>query len=72
MPFCRSTIQQIFETDSSSTEQSSDGLSSALLDAIKSAMEKDQTSGVELLATLDNTLTDKVCVGSCLTRAELS
>jgi hypothetical protein len=72
MPFCRSTIQQIFETDSSTTEQSSDGLSSALLDAIKLAMETDQTSGVELLATLDNALTDKVCVGSCPTRAELT
>lgn len=61
MPFCRSTIQQIFETESTATEQSSDGLSSALLDAIKSAMEKGQTSGLELLATLDNALTDKVC-----------
>jgi mediator of RNA polymerase II transcription subunit 12 len=72
MPFCRSTIQQIFETDSSTTEQSPDGLSSALLDAVKSAMEKDQTSGVELLATLDSALTDKVCIGSCPTRAELT
>lgn len=72
MPFCRSTIQQIFETDSTSTEQSSDGLSAALLDAIKSAVEKDQTSGLELLATLDNALTDKVCVRPYLVRAELT
>ena len=72
MPFCRSTIQQIFETDSTSTEQSSDGLSAALLDAIKSAMENDQTSGLELLATLDSALTDKVCGRLCLVRAELT
>jgi mediator of RNA polymerase II transcription subunit 12 len=72
MPFCRSTIQQIFETDSSSTEQSSDSLSAALLDAIKSAMEKDQTSGLELLATLDNALTDKVCARPCLIKTRLT
>jgi mediator of RNA polymerase II transcription subunit 12 len=61
MPFCRSMIQQIFEPDSTSTEQPSDGLSAALLRAIKSALENDKPSGLELLATLDNALTDKVC-----------
>jgi mediator of RNA polymerase II transcription subunit 12 len=54
-------IQQIFEPDSTSTEQPSDGLSAALLRAIKSALENDKPSGLELLATLDNALTDKVC-----------
>jgi mediator of RNA polymerase II transcription subunit 12 len=53
-------IQQIFDSDSTSTERSSDGLPAALLIAIKTALEKDQTSGLELLATLDSTLTDKV------------
>ncbi|KAF2625958.1 hypothetical protein BU25DRAFT_492495 [Macroventuria anomochaeta] len=60
MPFCRTMVQQIFETDSTSTEQSSEGLSAALLIAIKSALEKDQPSGLELLAILDSTLTDKI------------
>ena len=61
MPFCKSMIHQIFEPDSTSTEQSSDGLSAALLGAIKLALEKDKPSGLELLATLDSALTDKVC-----------
>jgi mediator of RNA polymerase II transcription subunit 12 len=60
MPFCRTMIQQIFDSDSTSTERSSDGLPAALLIAIKTALEKDQTSGLELLATLDSTLTDKI------------
>lgn len=53
-------IQQIFESESTSTEQSTDSLSSTLLNAIKSALEKDQSAGLELLASLDNALTDKV------------
>lgn len=60
MPFCRAMIQQIFESESTSTEQSTDSLSSTLLNAIKSALEKDQSAGLELLASLDNALTDKV------------
>lgn len=60
MPFCRSMVQQIFETDATTTEHSSDDLSATLLSAIKSALEKDQSSGLELLATLDGALTDKV------------
>ena len=64
MPFCRSMIQQIFEPDSTSTERSSDCLSAALLSAIKSALDKDKPSGLELLATLDGALTDKVCAAS--------
>lgn len=60
MPFCRSMVQQIFEPDSTSTEQTSDSLSATLLNAIKSALEKDQSSGLELLASLDNVLTNKV------------
>lgn len=60
MPFCRSMVQQIFKTDTVSTEHSSDGLSATILSAIKAALEKDQSSGLELLATLDSALTDKV------------
>ncbi|KAJ4346207.1 RNA polymerase II mediator complex subunit [Ascochyta clinopodiicola] len=60
MPFCRSMVQQIFESDSVSTECSADGLSAALLSAIKSALEKDQLSALELLATLDSALTIKI------------
>lgn len=60
MPFCRCMVQQIFASDPIPTEGSSDGLSVALLNAIKSALEKDQPSGLELLATLDSVLTDKV------------
>ncbi|KAH6620139.1 hypothetical protein C7974DRAFT_363490 [Boeremia exigua] len=60
MPFCRSMVQQIFETDTSSMDHSSDNLSATLLSAIKSALEKDQSSGLELLATLDSSLTDKI------------
>jgi len=60
MPFCRSMVQQIFKTDTVSTEHSSDGLSATILSAIKTALEKDQSSGLELLATLDSALTDKV------------
>ena len=66
MPFCRSMVQQIFEQDPSSAEHSSDGLSAALLNAIKSALEKDQPSGLELLATLDSALTDKVSLMTAL------
>ncbi|XPS71130.1 RNA polymerase II mediator complex subunit [Ascochyta lentis] len=60
MPFCRSMVQQIFESDSVSAEYSTDGLSAALLSAIKSALEKDQPSALELLATLDSALTNKI------------
>lgn len=68
MPFCRTMVQQIFESDSTSTEQSPDSLSATLLKAIKSALENDQTSGLELLSTLDNALTDKVCMNLGLRR----
>ncbi|KAJ8106996.1 hypothetical protein OPT61_g9171 [Boeremia exigua] len=60
MPFCRSMVQQIFDADTSAAEQTSDNLSATLLSAIKSALEKDQSSGLELLATLDSALTDKI------------
>ena len=60
MPFCRSMIQQIFESHSISAEHPPDRLSTVLLNAIKSALENDQPSGLEILSTLDGSLTDKV------------
>ena len=41
---------------------SADALSAALLSAIKRAVEEGQSAGLELLATLDVALTDKVRV----------
>lgn len=41
---------------------SADALSAALLGAIKRVVEEGQSAGLELLATLDATLTDKVRV----------
>lgn len=43
---------------------SADALSAALLSAIKKAVEEGQSAGLELLATLDVALTDKVRVHS--------
>jgi mediator of RNA polymerase II transcription subunit 12 len=37
-----------------------DALSAALLNAVRKAIEEDQSQGLELLRTLDKSLTDKV------------
>ena len=60
MPFCQAYIEQLFGSDAASVGGSNGGVSAALLDAIKTALERDQPAGLELLATLDTSLTDKV------------
>jgi mediator of RNA polymerase II transcription subunit 12 len=60
MPFCQAYIEQLFGSDTASVGDSKGGVSAALLDAIKMALEKDQPAGLELLAALDTSLTDQV------------
>jgi mediator of RNA polymerase II transcription subunit 12 len=60
MPFCQAYIEQLFGSDTASAGESKGGVSVALLDAIKMALEKDQPAGLELLAALDTSLTDQV------------
>jgi mediator of RNA polymerase II transcription subunit 12 len=64
MPFCQAFIEQLFGSDTASTGDSTGEISAALLDAIKTSLERDQPAGLELLATLDTKLTDKVCSNS--------
>ncbi len=60
LPTCQAVIEQIFSSDSNLSGDSTDTLSAALLNAINMAVEKGQSAGLELLATLDATVTDKV------------
>ncbi|KAH7381682.1 hypothetical protein BKA66DRAFT_418843 [Pyrenochaeta sp. MPI-SDFR-AT-0127] len=60
MPICQAVIECIFSSDTALTGDSADTLSATLLSAIKTAVEEDQSAGLELLATLDAALTDKV------------
>jgi mediator of RNA polymerase II transcription subunit 12 len=47
-------------SDPTLDEDSANLLSAALLGAVKTAVEEDQSQGLELLATLDSGLTNKV------------
>jgi len=52
-------IEHIF-SDPALEGDMADALSAALLDAVRTAVEKDQSQGLELLTNLDATLASKV------------
>lgn len=60
LPICQAIIEHIFSADATLSGESTDALSTALFSAIKTAVEEGQSAGLELLATLDASLTDKV------------
>ncbi|CAO2657656.1 Nn.00g037820.m01.CDS01 [Neocucurbitaria sp. VM-36] len=60
LPICQAVIEHIFSSGTSMSGDSADALSAALLSAIKRAVEEGQSAGLELLATLDAALTDKI------------
>jgi mediator of RNA polymerase II transcription subunit 12 len=60
LPICQAMIEHIFSLDYARDLDAADALSAALLNAVRKAVEEDQTQGLELLRTLDTTLTDKV------------
>ncbi|KAH8693421.1 hypothetical protein GQ44DRAFT_753948 [Phaeosphaeriaceae sp. PMI808] len=60
MPICQAAIEHIFSSESMLDGVAADILSGALLNAVKMAVEEDQSQGLELLATLDIALMDKI------------
>ncbi|KNG47429.1 hypothetical protein TW65_05980 [Stemphylium lycopersici] len=60
LPICQAAIERIFSSRAAGPEGSSEALSATLLNAIRTAVEEDQPSGLELLASLDATLTDQI------------
>jgi mediator of RNA polymerase II transcription subunit 12 len=60
LPICQAVIEQIFSSDAASPGGSTEALPAALLSAMKTAVEKDQAPGLELLASLDPALTDQI------------
>lgn len=59
LPICQALIEYIF-SDSFVEEEAAGALSATLLGAVKTAVEEDQSQGLELLAALDSSLTNKV------------
>jgi mediator of RNA polymerase II transcription subunit 12 len=53
-------IENIFSPDLGLDADAADALSAALLNAVRKAIEEDQSQGLDLLRTLDKALTDKV------------
>lgn len=53
-------IENIFTADPTLDGDAVDALSAALLNAVKTAVEEDQSHGLQLLSNLDTALTDKV------------
>jgi mediator of RNA polymerase II transcription subunit 12 len=60
LPICQAVIEQLFSSSAASLGVSGEALSASLLSAIKTAVEEDQPSGLELLASLDAALTDQI------------
>jgi mediator of RNA polymerase II transcription subunit 12 len=60
LPICQAMIEHIFSLNYALDPDAADALSAALLNAVRKAVEEDQTQGLELLRTLDTTLTNKV------------
>tara|TARA_R110002003_G_scaffold73_8_gene6869 strand:- start:4572 stop:4829 length:258 start_codon:yes stop_codon:yes gene_type:complete len=56
LPICQALIENIFTADPALDDDAAD----ALLNAVKTAVEEDQSQGLQLLSTLDSALTDKV------------
>jgi mediator of RNA polymerase II transcription subunit 12 len=62
LPICQVLIEHIF-SDPTLEGELADALSATLLSAVKTAVEEDRSQGLELLAALDSSLTNKVSVG---------
>ncbi|KAF2176168.1 hypothetical protein K469DRAFT_678997 [Zopfia rhizophila CBS 207.26] len=60
LPFCQFELRQIFCANGTSSDPSDDTISAALLEAIKTAVEKDQSPWSDLVAGLDGELTSKI------------
>ncbi|KAH7126743.1 hypothetical protein B0J11DRAFT_558277 [Dendryphion nanum] len=60
LPFCQLEIRQMFSSNTSQSEISVDSMSAALLEAVKLAVEKDQSSWCDLVAGLEADLTSKI------------
>lgn len=61
LPFCQLQLQQIFFMSKDSLDDNAvEGVSAALLLAVKDAVEKDRPSWTDLLTGLDTSLTSKV------------
>jgi mediator of RNA polymerase II transcription subunit 12 len=60
LAFCQLQIRHIFSTDVASADTSIESISSALLQAVKTAVEKDQSSWSNLIDGLEADLTSKV------------
>jgi len=60
LPICQAAVEQIFSSGAASPGSSNETLSASLLSAIRTAVEEDQPSGLELLASLDVALTEQI------------
>ncbi|KAF2856579.1 hypothetical protein T440DRAFT_437396 [Plenodomus tracheiphilus IPT5] len=60
LPICQAVIEHIFSSEAALSGETSDALPAALLSAIKTAVEEDRSAGLELLASLDVSLTDQI------------
>jgi mediator of RNA polymerase II transcription subunit 12 len=60
LPICQAMIESIFSSEYTFGTNATDTLSAALLSAVRTAVEEDQSQGLELLTSLDTALTDKV------------
>ncbi|KAF2703949.1 hypothetical protein K504DRAFT_417440 [Pleomassaria siparia CBS 279.74] len=60
LPFCQLEIRHIFSMDAASFDTSAETISSALLQAVKLAVENDQSSWSTLIAGLEADLTSKI------------
>lgn len=53
-------IEYIFSSNNALDAHAADTLSVALLNAVRTAVEEDQSQGLDLLSNLETTLTNKV------------
>lgn len=62
LPICQAMLEHIFASDTALSGDSNSVLPTALLNAVKTAVEENRSAGLELLASLDACLTDQVRV----------
>ncbi|KAF2867173.1 hypothetical protein BDV95DRAFT_582708 [Massariosphaeria phaeospora] len=60
LPFCQLHVQQLFSSGNGSAETTKDTVSAALLEAVRIAVEKDQSSWPDIVAGLSADLTSKL------------
>lgn len=60
LPICQAAIERIFSSRANASAGPSEALSATLLNAIRTAVEEDRPSGLELLASLDASLTGQI------------